>query len=861
MPPSFSRLWTPRLQAFEDDQKIFQQEPFHTVFQRHQAVRESTRALDKLIAELHGFLRSAYWVGVSTDWVSYCLGDEIIAPSLYTQIRLFVIILWLRFRHRDNTFGIEEAQRLMLDAQMKWSRSIVPQISFVEDLAQPDEVHGEVSDGSELDSSNSESSDSEDDYIEQDDEAASEESSTEGANDPYDIDEMSEDSDIEDSPVHHWYRAITSFFFPPTIRLEEPRSKKRVVAGLVQMRKLKRTVYNTPHFLREFEHSGLFFQLLEICRPGNLLETSHPDVELSFRFHSWRISYGEMLCRWTPPIRLQPLEITPKQSDHPFDPAKFLLFFSSNPRMHPWRSNPMAAYMFISLSAFKINCRHWLIPCLETLGFAAAGWNLEQVYRDIMRHPVMQTPQASETFLATLDLRLRTVITETALHRKLIKAVNEELFHPLKPSPPASVIPAIPSDTHNRPSMSKLAHNSASSSTASDVRINRRALQVLSDKTPSVRLNSSQRKNAKRREKDKAKKLPSIDVPDESPKTKWNSSCLGCAHKPEQDRCIRVIYVKENPIASRYIGCAITCAPVGDRLKPKCSTKGKKSRIYKRTYIHPADLALKFVEARASDHPVWTDCGRDIVRLIHIHKDGKEYLVGGVRFQALSEKTLKIMQDNHRSVRIRALRRRGDMQAWAYGSMTATGSRMPMGGMEGDGYGPYVCHSGDSVEDIQALFRHAVDTDILITAAKTIYQGIEHDLSELTEESELNRFGRFGAVGFYCSDFMSPVHIDKDTFKTDRPTLHPCIQLSKERCGPDDYNFAMVKWGIAIRTERNTVWVFDGRDEHGTIMPSQSAANQGASSVGKHDTNNTKDVSRASACRDIRHGYNLRCRA
>ncbi|KAJ6520584.1 hypothetical protein DFH09DRAFT_1287453 [Mycena vulgaris] len=627
MPPSFSRLWTPRLQAFEDDQKIFQQEPFHTVFQRHQAVRESTRALDKLIAELHGFLRSAYWVGVSTDWVSYCLGDEIIAPSLYTQIRLFVIILWLRFRHRDNTFGVEEAQRLMLDAQMKWSRSIVPQISFVEDLAQPDEVHGEVSDGSELDSSNSESSDSEDDYIEQNDEAAPEESSTEGANDPYDIDEMSEDSDIEDSPVHHWYRAITSFFFPPTIRLEEPRIKKRVVAGLVQMRKLKRTVYNTPHFLREFEHSGLFFQLLEICRPGNLLETSHPDVELSFRFHSWRISYGEMLCRWTPPIRLQPLEITPKQPDHPFDPAKFLLFFSSNPRMHPWRSNPMAAYMFISLSAFKINCRHWLIPCLETLGFAAAGWNLEQVYRDIMRHPVMQTPQASETFLATLDLRLRTVITETALHRKLIKAVNEELFHPLKPSPPASVIPAIPSDTHNRPSMSKLAHNSASSSTASDVRINRRALQVLSDKTPLVRLNSSQRKNAKRREKDKAKKLPSIDVPDESPKTKWNSSCLGCAHKPEQDRCIRVIYVKENPIASRYIGCAITCAPVGDRLKPKCSTKGKKSRIYKRTYIHPADLALKFVEARASDHPVWTDCGRDIVRLIHIHKDGKEYLL------------------------------------------------------------------------------------------------------------------------------------------------------------------------------------------------------------------------------------------
>ncbi|KAJ7107303.1 hypothetical protein C8R43DRAFT_963132 [Mycena crocata] len=240
--------------------------------------------------------------------------------------------------------------------------------------------------------------------------------------------------------------------------------------------------------------------------------------------------------------------------------------------------------------------------------------------------------------------------------------------------------------------------------------------------------------------------------------------------------------------------------------------------------------------------------------------------VGGVRFNALSPKALKITQDNHSLVRIQAIRRREDMQLWARGSMTGTGSCMPMGGKLGDGYAPYACHSGDSVEDIEALFRHAVDTDILITAAKTIYPQLEQDLLEITEGSELNRFRRFGVTGFYCTDFLSCLHRDRDIVRKKQPTLHPCIQLSKEKCGPNDYNFGMVEWGVAIRTEENTVWytsvsytyisytdhnrVFNGRDVHGTIMPSQSAFNNGAASKGKHDTNNTKDVNRATACRN-----------
>ncbi|KAJ7681162.1 hypothetical protein B0H17DRAFT_1205978 [Mycena rosella] len=538
------------------------------------------------------------------------------------------------------------------------------------------------------------------------------------------------------------------------------------------MRKLKPRVFKTSEFLIEFEHSKLWETLLDICRPGNLLETSHPDVELSFRFHSWRISYGEMLCRWTPPIRLIPLEITAKRPGRQFDPAEFLVFFNSNPRMHPWRSNPMAAYMFISLSAFRVNCRIWLIPCLETLGFETAGWNLQQIYRDLMRHPVMQKPELSPPLLATLDIRLRTVITETAFHCKLIKMVNYEVFHPLNPQ-------SSPADSDNEADAGN--KTDAGNETDEDVPTDPSPPVLGKRPTTTFPKSKTQKKNSKRQ-----KKKLQVDqvVPG------FANNCTHCAHKAEEDRCVRIIYVKDNPKAAKYIGCAITAAPEGDRIKPK-QVKNQKSRIYKRTYIHPMELGLRLVEARPPEHPVWIDCGRDIVRFIHRRKDSKEHLVAGVRFKALSPTTLKIMQENHQQVRIRTIRRRADMQAWAYGNMTATGSRMPMGGKKGDGYAPYACHSGDSVDDVKALFRHAVDTDILVTAAKSIYLGIEADLSELTEESELNRFGRFGAVGFYCTNFITPIHTDKDIVKVDQPTLHPCIQLSKENCGPDDYNFAM----------------------------------------------------------------------
>jgi hypothetical protein len=77
---------------------------------------------------------------------------------------------------------------------------------------------------------------------------------------------------------------------------------------------------------------------------------------------------------------------------------------------------------------------------------------------------------------------------------------------------------------------------------------------------------------------------------------------------------------------------------------------------------------------------------------------------------------------------------------------------------------------------------------------------------DVTEEAELDRLGKYGSTGYYCTNYVSCVHRDRDMLKSGRRCLHPCTQLVKENCGPNDFNFAMVRWNIAIRTQENTVW-------------------------------------------------------
>ncbi|KAJ7709488.1 hypothetical protein B0H17DRAFT_1190693 [Mycena rosella] len=144
-----------------------------------------------------------------------------------------------------------------------------------------------------------------------------------------------------------------------------------------------------------------------------------------------------------------------------------------------------------------------------------------------------------------------------------------------------------------------------------------------------------------------------------------------------------------------------------------------------------------------------------------------------------------------------------------------------MGGKHGDIYGPYARHTGDTPDDIKALFRHAVDADILVEIGATIVPTLWFDINEISKTLEAHRLGRYGITSFYCSNYISAVHPDFDFGRRDIKRdskkskgkkvfvggCYPCVQL--EQTGTDksqhEWDFAMVKWDIVIETRANTV--------------------------------------------------------
>ncbi|KAJ7765260.1 hypothetical protein B0H16DRAFT_1454427 [Mycena metata] len=655
----------------------------------------------KLVAQKF-HVQCSYSVLEANQLVTYCLGPEIqaiVCRSPDKQLRLLADLLFLRFYHQHDNGGAQQAQEHLFKTQMRWYRGFTPpQLSFLQDLSHHEDIHkpdaahsdSELSDLSDL---SDDEYDSEANYSCNSNSGSESESSLPRRNPSFiqrprrikalavSWPAQSEGYDPYKRP-YHWQEHIREFFFPDKHQPEEPRDKTPVVKDLVEMRKIQPKIYNTSEFYEALKESRLLDAFLDICKPGSLLQTSHPDVERSFRFHNWCSSHGEILVRWTPPTVIRQ-DLSPKLEYKAFDPIHFLKFFSSHPRMHPWTFNPMAAYMFITEAVFKFNCRTWLIACLEALTFEARSWDLHQVYRDLMGHKIMMNPQ-DHPILEQLEERLRTVILQTAYHRTLLDQVNLEILQPLRYAKLryAELTP-----------LQKLASSASSASrmVSTHDSIKRRAAHVLGA-TPREDRTKQAKKNQKQRLKRKATKAAAGTLKRETlgetsstitNRPRLQNTCPGCSHKPEADWCIRTVYVRENKRAAEYEGYAVTSAAVGDRLRPKnppqskTGNKAKKSRIYKRpNYVSPSELQIRWYEARPADHPVWTDCRRDIIRFVHKRKSG-DCMVGGVRFNALPPAILKLMQDNHALVRICALRRRADMQLWAYGSMTVKRAAAP----------------------------------------------------------------------------------------------------------------------------------------------------------------------------------------
>ncbi|KAJ7217990.1 hypothetical protein GGX14DRAFT_390699 [Mycena pura] len=569
--------------------------------------------------------------------------------------------------------------------------------------------------------------------------------------------------------------------------------EKDVVDDLVWMRNISPQEYDTQAFRMHFEKSRLKDIFYDFCRNGNLIEFQNPELIQSFRAHNWKLAYKQLLCRWIPVADHVSFEMPPVPKDDPTLKASFvpdfLRYWSCKPEMHPWAYDPMAAFALCSLSCFLLNWRLWIMPHLCALGQTkSASWNPTALYRGLCRYLVtakdnhaMMDKEEDEvhTLLPELDPRLRTVIIETAWQKSVVKEAEAELF-----------AKAPCGKTAKKKILEMKAATTLSSST-------RRSKQVLAKdqaEGPSRTQKRNKAKYAKARQDSAAADSESAS---EEPTWWTENRCGKCEDEEDASkRCIWLKEVKVNKKAGKYVDYTIMHAAAGDRLKPQ--SKKKRGKYVRQKYISPEKLGLEYIESRPQ---VFERCGRDIVRFWYHDEEGEHQLVGGVRFPAFSDKIFNILLNNHRLVQVRGIRRREALSRWRHiSAITPYGSWQPIGGMKGDIYGPYACHKGDTPDDLRAVMRHALTIDLLVLTGKTIFQGITEQYNELTEDAELNRLGRYGLTGYHCRNY-----------------------LIKENCGPNDFNFAYVRFGIAIRTEPNAVW-YDIVLDLGSLMALRSMA-------------------------------------
>ncbi|KAJ7744461.1 hypothetical protein DFH07DRAFT_777037 [Mycena maculata] len=703
MPPSsgahLERVWTPQLRLYEEDAEVFHAEPFATEFAERAKSTVTRRGAGDLWEKLTALLATPRWVQYISDWLSYTLGGEIVdlVPgfALNRGCKLFVEVLWIRYNSKGSSDGDVQALDLLLKAQRNNMDEFRPyagspsdgynlqpkppaDFCWIDELQQC-ETWDEDSDAGERDSDWEDASDYDDeddpmdsdfldpDYCVEETEQAALEDEGQLPNFVQTASDLNiaalptklpPDCDLTDDQVpYQWAPHIAEFFFPeehmsdlqPEEKLKkamEPRDKTAVVVDLVAMRKLGPKVYKSQMFQQALEESGLRDLMDRICRRGNLIETSHADVQDSFRWHDWKISYAEMICRWVAAVRTQAeYDATVPQPDPnfvftPLEAEQLLQFISAHPRMHPWSYDPLAVYLFLSLECFTINCELWLVPSLQELKYPRVnGWNCETVYRRITNFGVYLNPRSCKEFLEQLDPRLAVVISESSRHKSQIRKVP-------------NAKPTASTDDSDRNSNSD---SDSDSEIDSESELPMVTVRVLS---PSQIRKRNQQANLARK--------------------KVDQTLAGSGTRA----CTQVLVNVKPRNCKNLIGSALTCARVGNRLRPKPLLICHRPNVYKR-------------------------CGKDIVQFIwESQGQGKKAkMVGGVSFEVFSKKTLAQLIDNHRRIKVRAIRRREAMQEWAYG----VGVRE----MDMD-HTPVTraCHKGDTPDDIRALFRHAV-TNVL----------------------------------------------------------------------------------------------------------------------------------------------------
>ncbi|KAJ7785280.1 hypothetical protein DFH07DRAFT_763876 [Mycena maculata] len=591
-------LWDPCLRPYPKDEEVWQSEPIKTFFSELHSSKIRTRSShenwDVLRSELLGDEAVGdEWAEFALDYLVFCLGGGILAKNAAEALDLtwtvIFDVLFLRYVHQGSVNGEELALKRLLEAQRAKNFAAFndppAEFCWAEDLEQRNTYAVDLDPGDH-------ESDWEDALQHEDDRMTG-----------------LPQEDLDYPPIHNFIQSTTlqcSAVIPKAL----PRDSSNRVLDCSEL----------PD--RWIRNINVFFWPL-------VNPLARRNVELSFRFHNWKVSYAEKICDWTPEV----------------------------------------------LTEAEYEARIF-------------GWNSEIVFRTLKRLELFTNANAPNS-------------KETWAHRQILKRVKRHAWRPQWSSPandsePPSSSTATASTSTVKPSLSM---TSAARHHRKQREDNRR-----------VRTNEAREEERGERQLKDLQELAERGTELELDRLEQLQLCPLCKDLNMDKHCIRTVEVKRQPNAKQFIGAAFTCAPVGDQLKPvpvrrRKTSKGPIKKMPPLRYINPESLGMQWIKPRPE---VQKRYQRDITRLFWYPEGVEAVLVGGVRYEAFEPTILQRLIDNHRRVKVRSIHCRGILHCWNYGKMTGRGTHQPDGGIRGDGYAPYADHSGDTIEDIKALFREAV---------------------------------------------------------------------------------------------------------------------------------------------------------
>ncbi|KAJ7837249.1 hypothetical protein B0H14DRAFT_2589344 [Mycena olivaceomarginata] len=681
--PNYIKIWTPRLRLFEEDKAVFDQEPFATVFDDFKTRRMVTRNHPNLWQQLSKTLSEHRWELHLTDWLCFTLGADIVdnmpADAVARGGKLFLDVLYTRFFYNGSLEGEGLAYKLLEAAQNdNFKTHFRAFVSYF--LLKKGELPADFALSEDLDRRETWDGDSE---------AGERDSDWEDYTAPYSDDEGDDPFDTDFVPTH--YSSASDMDASD----DESDLEETFLANHMSPDGPAAPDLELPCFVGSPTHNAL--SVLPVVMPVSTAEGTDPQCWAQhirdFFYPEINADRGEQEERSAQGVvndlvsmRAVKKTVYTSQSFQCslVESGLFKLLqdiacpgnllerthrdVEESFRWLEWKTSYAELIVrwvkpTLTLEEYKDSCDKWLVPCLRKLEYKRIeGWNSVIVYRELMRLPVFRNPGDCREELDRMDPRLAEVIRQTSHHRWFQNTLRKELHRADHPVVPPPLPPAEPSK------MTKSAKR----------RINKKARDER-EQVPK-RAGSHQRGLQVKKEvlgNPKAKQVKLAKDGDPKP-------CPKCFDLPLEERCIRVVR-KEEKVPQR---------------QPK--------RLPPLRYYHPIkDLGMQVIEHRPD---VYTRCGRDIVRFIWRRHDGTKEMVGGVRFKVFSERVLQYLINAHRLVKVRTIRRRDIMQRWAYGTMTATGSRQAAGRRKGDTYGPYACHRGDTPDDIKAFFSEAVDS-------------------------------------------------------------------------------------------------------------------------------------------------------